>query len=228
MAYTSPKGTAFVDRALYLPESWTSDRERCGKVAVPADVEFATKPELAQQMLQRAVEAGVPATWVTGDSVYGGHSGLRNWLEARPLAYVLALSPKDTLINLKHWPQRVSTWLADLPTEGWNRLSAGEGSKGPRLYDWLRLPLYDPALAGWKRWLMLRRSLSDPSKVSPYVCLPRLKPPWPNWSGWLVAVGRSKAALKAANRKSAWMNMKSAPIRAGIVISLWPVWPTLS
>ncbi len=170
LAYASPKGTTFLDRALYLPESWTSDRPRCRKVGVPDEVEFATKPELAQQMLRRAVEAGVAAAWVTGDSVYGGHSGLRNWLEARPLAYVLALSPKDTLVNRQWWPQRVSTWLADLPSEGWTRLSAGDGSKGPRLYDWLRLPLYDPPVAGWKRWLLLRRRLTDPTHVTPYIC----------------------------------------------------------
>lgn len=170
VVYASAKGATFLDRALYLPESWTNDPERCRKAGVPDEVEFATKPELAQQMIERAVEAGVPAAWVTGDSVYGGHSGLRNWLEARPLAYVLGVSPKDTLINLDWLPQRVSTWLTDLPTAGWTRLSAGDGSKGPRIYDWLRLPLYDPPVAGWKRWLLLRRSLSDPTKVTPYVC----------------------------------------------------------
>jgi hypothetical protein len=82
----------------------------------------------------------------------------------------MSVSPKDTLINLQWYPQRVSTWLADLPTEGWSRLSAGAGSKGPRLYDWLRLSLYAPPVAGWKRWLLLRRSLSDPSQMTPYVC----------------------------------------------------------
>jgi SRSO17 transposase len=170
LAYASPHGATFLDRALYLPASWTNDRSRCRQVGVPDEVEFATKPELARQMLQGAVEAGVPAAWVTGDSVYGGHTGLRNWLETWPLAYVLALSPKDTELNRQWWPQRVSTWLADLPTEGWTRLSAGEGSKGPRLYEWLRLPLYDPPVAGWKRWLLLRRSLTDPNQVTPYAC----------------------------------------------------------
>ena len=135
LAYASPQGTTFLDRALYLPASWTGDRSRCQKAGVPDEVEFATKPELARQMLQRAVEAGIPATWVTGDSVYGGQCGLCNWLEAQPLAYVLALSPKDTVINLQWWPQRVSTWLANLPGEGWSQVSAGAGSKGPRLYD---------------------------------------------------------------------------------------------
>jgi hypothetical protein len=86
------------------------------------------------------------------------------------MGYVLGLSPKDTLLNLKRWPQRVSEWLADLPTEGWRRLSAGEGSQGPREYDWLGLPLADPKTPGWKSWLLLRRSLSDPTEVTPYIC----------------------------------------------------------
>lgn len=170
LGYASVKGQTLLDRALYLPESWTSDRERCRKAGVPDEVEFATKPELARQMIERALTAQVPASWVTGDSVYGGHYPLRNWLEAHPIAYVMGLSPKDTLLNLKRWSQRVSTWLADLPTEGWSRLSAGEGSQGPRECDWLRLPLADPKTPGWKRWLLLRRSLSDPTEVTPYIC----------------------------------------------------------
>jgi len=170
LAYASSKGQALLDRALYLPESWTNDRERCRKAGVPEEVEFATKPELARQMLERALTAQVPARWVTGDSVYGGHIPLRNWLEAHPIGYVLGLSPKDSLLTLKNWPQRVSHWLADLPDEGWSRLSAGEGSQGPREADWLRLPLADPKTPGWKRWLLLRRSLSDPTEVTPYIC----------------------------------------------------------
>jgi SRSO17 transposase len=170
LAYASAKGQTFLDRALYLPQSWTKDPDRCRQVGVPDELEFATKPELARQMLQRAVQAGVPVTWVTGDSVYGGHWPLRHWLEAQPVAYVLAVSPKDTLLNRQGWPYLVKTWLADLPSQGWRRLSAGAGSKGPRLYDWLRLPLADPPVAGWQRWLLLRRSLSDPTDLTPYVC----------------------------------------------------------
>jgi SRSO17 transposase len=170
LAYASVKGQSLLDRALYLPESWTSDRERCRKAGVPDEVEFATKPELARQMIEGALRAEVPARWVTGDSVYGGHIPLRNWLEAQPIGYVLALSPKDRVLNQKNWPQRVSQWLTDLPTTGWGRLSAGEGSQGPRESDWLRLPLADPKTPGWNRWLLLRRSLSDPTEVTPYLC----------------------------------------------------------
>ena len=170
LTYATPKGHTFVDRALYLPESWTDDRTRCQQAGVPDEVHFATKPELARQMIARTLAASVPAKWVTGDSVYGGHYPLRNWLEAYPMAYVLALSPKDTLVTLKGWPQRVSTWLEHLPSEGWRRLSAGQGSKGQRWYDWVRFPLAAPDRSGWQRWLLLRRSLSNPTKVTPYVC----------------------------------------------------------
>ena len=81
LAYASVHGHALLDRALYLPKAWTDDRERCAHAGVPAEQLFATKPQLAQQMLQRAFDAGVPAAWVTGDSVYGDDRRLRVWLE---------------------------------------------------------------------------------------------------------------------------------------------------
>ncbi|MDP9143720.1 MAG: transposase [Actinomycetota bacterium] len=87
-------GYGRLDRELYPPQAWTDARERCRQVGIPADRRFATKPPLAQQMLARAFAAGVPATWVTGDSVYGDHRPWRRWLEAQPQAYVLALSGK--------------------------------------------------------------------------------------------------------------------------------------
>src|SRR5687767_3188265 len=89
LSYASPLGQVLLDRELYLPQAWTDDRERCWQAGIPADRRFATKPQLAQQMLARAFAAGVPASWVTGDSVYGDHRPLRRWLEAQPQAYVL-------------------------------------------------------------------------------------------------------------------------------------------
>lgn len=135
LTYASRQGLTFVDRALYLPESWTADRERCRAAGVPDEVEFATKPALGVAMLKRALEAGLPAKWVTGDSVYGSNDPLRNWLESIPLGYVLTVSPKDTLLNLKGFPQRVSEYLSHLPETGWSRLSAGAGAKGERWYE---------------------------------------------------------------------------------------------
>src|SRR4051794_40743799 len=170
LTYASPRGHTFLDRALYLPAGWTDDRDRCRAAGIPDEVAFATKPALAQAMLDRALGAGVPAAWVTADSVYGDVKYLRVWLEARPIGYVLAVSGKDTVAGPDWRQRRISTYLADPPVEGWERLSAGDGAKGPRWYDWVRLPLIDPLVAGWQRWVLLRRSLADPTELTPYVC----------------------------------------------------------
>lgn len=177
LTYANRQGHTFLDRALYLPESWSQDRPRCRAAGVPDEVTFATKPELAQQMLERTVKAGVPAQWVTADSVYGGNAKLCYWLESVELGYVLAVSPKDTVLNLDWRPVRVSHLLNQLPQDGWQRLSAGAGSKGERWYDWFWLPLYDRDLEGWQRGLLVRRSLSDPTKLTPYVWFAPLSTP---------------------------------------------------
>lgn len=169
LAYASHHGAAFIDRWLYLPESWTSDPERCEEAGIPETEAFATKPQMALVMLKRAEAAQVPFRWVTGDSVYGDYRSIRLWLESLPRAYVMAVSGKETVT--KNWnTHRVSTFLLNPPTEGWERLSAGEGAKGPRLYDWLHIPLQEPLEEGWSRWLLLRRSISDPSDITAYVC----------------------------------------------------------
>jgi SRSO17 transposase len=167
LGYASRLGHTLLDRELYLPQEWTEDPERCQQAGIPADRRFATKPQLAQQMLARAVAAGVPARWVTGDSVYGHDRRLRRWLEAQPQAYVLAVSGQE-YVWLGWQQRRVSTILAALPEEGWTRLSAGEGAKGPRWYDWRWLPLAEPLEPTWHRWLLIRRSISDSTEVRAY------------------------------------------------------------
>jgi len=170
LTYAGARGHTFLDRALYLPASWTDDRARCRAAGIPDEVAFATKPALAQAMLERALDAGVPAAWVTADSVYGDVKYLRVWLEARPIGYVLAVSGKDTVVGADWHQRRIGTYLADPPTAGWERLSAGAGAKGPRWYDWVRLPLVAPLVDGWGRWVLLRRSVADPTDVTAYVC----------------------------------------------------------
>jgi SRSO17 transposase len=168
VAYASHHGQVLLDRELYLPKEWTEDPARCRQVGIPEDRRFATKPKLAQQILARAFAAGVPATWVTGDSVYGDDRRLRMWLESCPQAHVLAVSGKEYV--WLNWQQRqVKTLLATLPDEGWTRLSAGDGAKGPRWYAWRWLPLAEPLEPGWRRWLLVRRSLGDPSELTAYV-----------------------------------------------------------
>jgi len=170
LAYASQRGHALIDRALYLPEGWVADRERCQRAGIPAEVTFTTKPNQAWQMLRWAVEHDVPFAWVTADTIYGDYRRMRLWLEARPKRYVLAVSAKETVLLPNGHPFRVSERLATLPTEGWARLSAGEGAKGPRWYEWLRRPLMPPLTRGWARWLLVRRSLADPTKMATYVC----------------------------------------------------------
>jgi SRSO17 transposase len=172
LAYASKHGHTLLDRELYLPKEWTDDRERCRRAGIADERAFATKPQLARQMLARAFEAGVELAWLTGDSVYGDDRALRLWLEERKQAYVLAVSGKES-VWLRNEQRQIKTILRDLPSVGWERLSAGAGSKGPRWYDWLRLNLSDPAQAGWKRWLLVRRSISEPSELTGYIVFAR-------------------------------------------------------
>jgi len=131
LAYASARGQVLLDRELYLPEGWTQDRARCAQARIPAERPFATKPELARRMLERALQAGVPAAWVTGDGVYGDNRRLRRWLEEQERAYVLAVSGKES-VEVGAAPRHVKAVLAAVPAEGWTRASAGAGAKGPR------------------------------------------------------------------------------------------------
>jgi SRSO17 transposase len=121
-------------------------------------------------MLERALDAGVPAAWVTAERVYGDVQYLRVWLEARPIGYVLAVSGKDTVRAAGLRQRRIGASLADPPSAGWQRLRAGDGAKGPRWYDWVRLPLAAPLVDGWARWVLLRRGVADPTESTASVC----------------------------------------------------------
>jgi SRSO17 transposase len=173
LAYATPAGHAFLDRELYLPEDWAHDTARRAAAGVPAAREFRTKPEQARAMLERALDAGVPASWATGDEVYGGDRRLRVWLEERDVAHVLAVKRTEPLwAATDRGPAQVKAeaLAAALPAGAWRRLSAGDGAKGPRRYDWARVairPLADPD-RGY--WLLVRRSLADPADLASYVC----------------------------------------------------------
>ncbi len=142
------------------------DRVRCREAGIPDEVEFATKGELAKLMLERAYASGVPADWVVGDTVYG-YDELRVWLEEQQKNYVLAV-PETHQAWVQGRPQPVGLLAALLPQEAWVVLSAGEGSKGPRLYEWAWLQLSEVTPSGRARWVLIRRSLSDPSKRAYY------------------------------------------------------------
>ena len=163
LGYASRHGRALIDRALYLPLGWTSAPARRAAAGIPAAVVFATKPQLGLAMLQRALDAGVPFAWVAGDSVYGADSRIRRRLEAWQRGYVLAVTSGQRLglVPVEEWP-------AEVPPDGWQRLSAGPGAKGPRLYDWAWRP-YRGAAPGWQKGLLVRRSLSKPENLAYYL-----------------------------------------------------------
>jgi SRSO17 transposase len=165
LAYASPKGRALVDRELYLPKSWTDDPGRCREAGVPDGVRFASKPELARVMLERALDAGVPAAWVTADEAYGKDGGFRGWLERRRIGYVVAV-PKSQAVAGDAGKSRAGVLAAHAPGQAWKRRSCGNGSKGPRAYDWAAATLPEDGTEppGWHRFLLVRRSLTPNSK----------------------------------------------------------------
>lgn len=172
LAYATTSECAYVDAQLYLPESWTEDRARCREAGIPKDAVFQTKPQLAQRMLERAHAEDGPVDWVLADEVYGKCRELRQSLEERRQSYVLAVScnVKVRLPGQKAYQaRRVDEVVAGLPAEAWPRLSAGEGSKGPRLYDWAWLEAESSDLPDeWKRFVLARRSLEDAKKIAYY------------------------------------------------------------
>ncbi|MFC5059213.1 IS701 family transposase [Saccharothrix xinjiangensis] len=170
LAYASDRGHALIDRELYLPESWTNDRDRCRAADVPDEVGFVTKPRRAMAMIERALAAGVPFGWVTADEAYGQAKYLRFWLERHDIAHVVATRVNDTLVTTDLRQVRADDLVAGLPARDWRRLSVGAGAHGPREYDWARVPLRILWEPGRGHWLLARRSIADPTDVAYYVC----------------------------------------------------------
>jgi SRSO17 transposase len=168
LCYSSAKGAAFIDRALYLPREWAEDSARRGEAGVPEEVRFATKGELAKEMLRRALEAGIPASWVVADTVYGTARGLRGWLEEQGRSYVLAV-PATQGVSHEGRQRQARTVAKHLPEEAWFRASAEKGSKGERLYDWACIPLPEPDRAGAGCWLLMRRGIEEPEELAYYL-----------------------------------------------------------
>jgi SRSO17 transposase len=170
-AYVSRHGHAFIDRALYLPKAWTDDPARLAAAHVPPEVTFATKPRLALAMIERAIAAKVPFTWVAADSVYGVGE-IETALRRAGKGYVLGVNGTHPFNSWGDKPLVAGTAeeiAKALPASAWTRLSAGDGTKGPRLYDWAYLELadleaaeYDDSRSGlWTRGLLVRRSIAD-------------------------------------------------------------------
>jgi SRSO17 transposase len=170
LAYASRHGHALIDRRLYLPETWASDEARRKAAGVPPDVDFATKPAMARAMIAAALDAGVRSAWVLADAVYGDYR-TRRMLEDRSQPYVLAVRSNHTLRmitqeGLLHTDP--AQMAADLLAADWGTHPAGEGAKGLRLYDWARVALPWLTTPDHERWLLVRRSRSDPKALAYY------------------------------------------------------------
>lgn len=195
LSYASARGHVFLDRRLYLPKAWAEDEQRRARAKVPDDVRFQTKPQQAQAMLEHAWQAGVPMRWVTGDEVYGDSPHLRDAIRSAQRTYVLAVScttpvwserpavaaartatggrpqTRARLADGEPVAQTVAAVVANWPADRWQRLSVGQGEKGPRVYDWgyARVVESRDGLPGPAAWLLARRSVSDPSELAYYL-----------------------------------------------------------
>lgn len=168
LSYASRYGRALIDRRLYLPQAWTEALDRRREAGIPDDVSFASKPQLAREMIADALDAGVPCSWVLGDAVYGADKRLRVMLEEREQPYVLAVRSNEKLMT----PRGTITAeaMADaVPEDAWERLSAGAGAKGLRLYDWTRVRLMRFQRSPWDHWLLVRRNRHDPTDLAYFV-----------------------------------------------------------
>jgi SRSO17 transposase len=132
LAYCAPGGArALIGRELYIPEKRAADRDRCRAAGIGDDVPFSTKPQLAEKMIGRAVEAGVPFQRVAGGEVYGGSPGLREWLEAQEIPSVLAVAC-SAMIPAAAGAKRAGELAALVPAGAWEPVSCADGSEGPR------------------------------------------------------------------------------------------------
>ena len=177
-------------------------------------------------MLERALAAGVPFGWVTGDTVYGGDRRLRVWLESHAIRHVMAVKCTEPLWTMtEHGPGQVAAQdlIARVPAEQWLRINAGDGSKGKRFYDWSGVPLWRP---GWPAnvgfWLLARRKISDPDELAYYVCFAPPTPRCSPWSGSRAAGGGSRRPSSRPRARSGWTTTKSASTRPGTGTSPWP------
>jgi hypothetical protein len=231
-AYASAKGRALVDRELYLLKSWTDDRERCRAARIPEDRPFATKPELARAMVLRALGSALPIAWVTADAAYGQERGFRRALEDAGVGYVLAV-PKSQQVKSPAGSWRIDHVLTGAPDDAWERISCGDGAKGPRVYDWAaaRLPAGDDEngeAPTHHRWVRACRSLARPAEIATTSPSHYTGRPSPSWSAWPAHVGPSRSAFRPRRTSAAWISTRSAATSAGIGTSHWPCLRTAS
>lgn len=164
-SYAAPAGHAVIEARLYVPGDWAGDRHRCQAAGIPGDLEFATKPQLAAEIVRQLLAEGRCPPWVTGDEVYGRDAGLRSFLEGQGTGYVLKIPCSFRLTLPTGQKIRADHAARLVPAAAWQTASAGHGSKGERDYGWAWL-----ATASARRHLLIRRNLTDPADVAYFYC----------------------------------------------------------
>jgi SRSO17 transposase len=167
LAYASEKGAAFLDRALYLPRSWTNAPARRAEAGVPEEIVFRNKVELARKMLQRAFEAGVGARWVLADSFYGRSHAFRAWLEERGQPYAMMV-PKTNAVHLGGRRKKIERLVERLPEGAFSEVSTARDTGVGRPWEWVCLELAPVPEKTMRRWLLIRRSIEDPEDLGFY------------------------------------------------------------
>lgn len=185
----TPGGECLLDHELYLPADWARDRKRRRKARVPAEVRFRTKGQIATALIRRLRANGsVQPTWITGDEVYGNDGDLLDVLEADALRYVMEVPIKKTFWTVDpatqvpphrfrvgrppFRPRRTSVRsaqaiAAQLTPESWRPLVLREGAKGPVVYEYARLRVWDVRHknAGPPLWLLFQREVDRPEHM---------------------------------------------------------------
>lgn len=195
LTYCTRRGSTFLDRRLYLPKEWCQEGARRREARVPDEVPFQTKSQLAAQMLEQAWTRGVPMEWVTGDEIYGDDVELRDLVARAGRKYVMAVSANTPVWRERQpvvaptkgpagRPRKkprlaagAATWdtvaavAATLAPQDWRRMAVGQGEKGPRTYDWAAVRIIEKRglVPGPEGWLLVRRSISDPTELAYYL-----------------------------------------------------------
>jgi SRSO17 transposase len=167
LAYSSEKGAAFLDRALYLPRAWTGDPVRRAEAGVPEELVFRNKIELAEEMLERAFEAEVPARWVLADSFYGRSHAFRVWLEQRGRSYAVMV-PKTNAVPLGGRKKKIERYVERLGESAFSEIRPAQDTGGRRPWKWACVDLAADPKRGMRRWLLVRRSTDDPEEQGFY------------------------------------------------------------
>ena len=198
LAYASGKGYTFLDCQLFVPEDWFTDAYADKRLSteMPATLESKSKPEIALELLARAVARGhAPGRWLAADALYGNSPAFRDGVAALKLYSFTAVSC-DTLIwrrqvalivptysgkgrkpvrlRLKtptNAPYRVDELAKRLPKRAWKRTTIKEGSKGPLVCDVVMVRVNEAreGLPGPRLWLVIRRNVADPTDVRYYL-----------------------------------------------------------